>query len=144
MAAVYVKINGVDWSHKIAEITPVVRENKKSAANVKGEIRILKPRSTRLSNSLQIHFPYLILEDMETLKGIAQISVTVNIDHNMDMPKGDMVVMEFNRQVVKSLDGILYNVTITLSFSSFTTSSTGLTAINPHTYTSGSVTAWVG
>lgn len=145
MTAVYVTLNGTDWSALCAEITPIVRDNKKTATNVKGDVRIIKPRSIKLSNAVTLQFPYLSQGNMLTLKALAQLTTPITLDHNMDMLKGSMVPVEFNRQVVKTMEGILYNVSLTLSASSLGSEHPlGLTAINPATYLPENVTAWVG
>ena len=144
MTAVFVRLNSTYWSDLCAEITPIVRDNKKTSTSIKGDVRIIKPRTSQPSSAVTLQFPYLSLANMLILQSLAQAPGTVTLDHNMDMPKGVMQVAEFNRQVVKTLDGIAYNVSLTLSLVTSASKPLGLSAINPATYSFSNVIAWVG
>lgn len=125
--AVYFKINTVDWAGKISDIAPIIKDSKPTATSIQGETRTLLSRSLVGTSSIKLVFPYLDWRDMSALQSLAANDTQVAIDHNLDVPGGQMKVTEFAKTVVKVLSGVLYRVEMT-----FTSVDTSIVAdLNP-------------
>lgn len=127
MTAIFFKLNGTDWAARIPEAEPIIKENKQTKTNVKGDVMILSGRSTVLTNSIRLSFPYLSRAAKDIIAALATSDAPILVEHNMDMPQGDMSVAEYGVKLIKNGSEVCYTVNLVLT----KTSSEGVKDVNP-------------
>lgn len=115
--AAQILLNGVDWTLKISEITPSVKENKRTDSNIRGSARMSAPRSSTVGAAVQITLPYLSAADKATLKALYDAKAAITLSTNLDIPSGSYIPVDYAQILVKTVDttAVLYSVTLTLN-----------------------------
>ena len=112
---VVIKINGVDYTGRIVDLSCETKDTKSTATNIKGDGLTIPARSSEAGNTIKLGLYYLVRDDYLALNTLYEAGAPVALALTGFEISGDnYIIIECTAKLIKSLDAFRYNVNMTL------------------------------